>query len=59
MKIYSNKYGTLVVEPITEVMSVRDVRLKNIPMNARFDLDTAEKVVLITENRRIPNSGSF
>lgn len=52
MKTYSNKYGTLVVEPITEVMPVKEVRLANFPDDAKFDLDTAERVVLITENRR-------
>jgi len=47
---YSNEYGRLVLKPVTDVMPVRDVRVDNIPQNARFDLETAEMIALISEN---------
>jgi hypothetical protein len=48
---YTNEYGRLIVKPITGVIPVRDVRLDDIPRTAQFDLETAEQIVLITENR--------
>jgi hypothetical protein len=49
--VYENNYGRLVVRPITDTVPVNTIRLANIPVEARFSLEVAEQVVLITENR--------
>lgn len=49
---YRNRYGALTVEPVSELMHVRDIRCADFPDSIKFDLDTAEKIALITENRR-------
>jgi hypothetical protein len=51
---YQNNYGTLVLEPVSEYRSVDGIRSDIVPENSRFyGIDVAEKVALITENRRI------
>ena len=47
---FKNKYGTLVIEPVGEVVYVRDIHGKDTPKELWFDMDTAEKIALITEN---------
>ncbi len=49
---FENEYGSLIVEPVSEIMPVKDIRCKNYDESIKFDLDTAEKITLITENRR-------
>jgi len=56
---WSNRYGTLVVEPVTEVGPVAGIRGANIDDEVKFDLDTAGKIVLVTDNRRCQVSGEF
>jgi hypothetical protein len=49
---WSNRYGTLEVEPVGEVQAVSGIRGTDVDDDLKFDVDTAEKIVLITENRR-------
>ena len=49
---YENKYGKLVVEHLTDYKPVSFIHGVDLPDDCMFDLDTAEKIVLITENRR-------
>ena len=56
---WSNEYGSLEVEPVTEAGPIKGVRGVDIDDAVKFDLDTAEKIVLITDNRRCQVSGEF
>jgi hypothetical protein len=47
---YENKYGTLIVEPITEFGPVASIKGADVPSNCLFYLATAEMIVLITDN---------
>ena len=47
---FQNKYGTLVVEPITGDMNVRDIHGKDVPDEFKFTLEVAEQIALITDN---------
>jgi hypothetical protein len=49
---YQNSYGTLVVEPVSPLMLVRNIRGVDFPDDIKFDVDTAAKIALITENNR-------
>lgn len=49
---YENKYGKLVVKPLTDFRPVSSIQGDDLPAACMFDLATAEKIVLITENRR-------
>jgi hypothetical protein len=51
---YSNRFGTVEITPVTPFMPVSSIR-KTHPQAQEntFDLHTAEKIALITENRRI------
>lgn len=48
---YENRYGVLVVVGLTEPMLIREIHGRDVPEEHKFDLDTAERIVLITENR--------
>lgn len=49
--VFSNKYGTLVLEPISEVKKISELgRVKDVPEEHLFTMDEAEKIVLITGN---------
>lgn len=51
---YKNKYGELEIETITEAMPVSTVLVSMVEqVNACFDLETAEKIALITDNKKI------
>lgn len=56
---WSNRYGTLVVAPVTEVQAVGGIRGADMRDELKFDLETAEKIALITDNRRCQISGDF
>jgi hypothetical protein len=47
---FRNRYGTLVVEPVTQVLSVQDIHGSDIPDEHKFDGPTAEQIALLTEN---------
>lgn len=49
---FQNRYGRLEVEPVTPLLQVRNIRGVDYPDDIKFDLETAERIVLITENRR-------
>ena len=49
---YENKYGKLVVEHLTDYKPVSFIHGVDLPDDCMFDLDTSEKIVLITENQR-------
>lgn len=49
---WSNEFGSLVVEPVTGVMQVSSIFGKDLEDGVKFDVGTAEKIALITENRR-------
>ena len=49
---YENEYGKLIVEPLTDNRPVSSIKGADVPADCMFDLDTAEKIVLITENQR-------
>ena len=48
---FHNEYGTLVVEAVTGVLNVRNVRGEDFSDDIKFSLGTAEQITLITENR--------
>lgn len=51
---FSNKFGIVEITPVTEFMAVSSIRKTHPQAQANtFDLTTAEKIALITENRRI------
>lgn len=47
---YSNQYGTLTAEPITDYKPVREIYGRDVPQEFTFTLEIAEQIVLITEN---------
>lgn len=51
--IYNNKFGNLIVKPITDYMHIDNIIIDNeiVQKDCMFDIDTAEKIVLITENK--------
>lgn len=51
---FSNKFGAVELTPVTEFMPVSSIRKTHPQAQANtFDLTTAEKIALITENRKI------
>lgn len=51
---FANRFGVAEITPVTESMPIGDIR-KTHPMALAntFDIETAEQIALITENRRI------
>lgn len=51
--VYTNRYGTVKFRPVTEYMPVKNISFDKLrlPETILFDIDTAEKIVLITDNR--------
>lgn len=51
---YSNRFGALTLMPVTEFMPIKNIRKSHPQAKANaVDFETAEKIALITENRRI------
>ena len=53
---YSNEYGQLTVEKISEIMPIKQIsrELPSFPStDIAFDIKTAERIALITENRGV------
>jgi hypothetical protein len=50
--IYENEYGKLVLELITPYQHISKIHSKEVPDDCFFDLDTAEQIVLITDNKK-------
>jgi hypothetical protein len=48
---YENKYGSLRLELVTDYVPVSQIRAKDQNWDVFIDLDTAEKVALITGNK--------
>lgn len=55
---FKNGYGTLTLKLVSAVMPVDSIRGADIADAYKFDLHTAEKVALITGNRRIQIGGT-
>lgn len=55
VKAYKNEYGELTIEPVTDYVPISTVSFQKTPevRENLFDINTAEKVALITENRGI------
>ncbi|HFI4796489.1 TPA: hypothetical protein ACGQK4_002208 [Elizabethkingia anophelis] len=47
---YKNKYGSLKLIPVSDLMKVSNIKGIDIDKKYKFDINTAEKVALITEN---------
>lgn len=58
---YSNEFGEVVLEPVTEFMPVSEISRDAIPVidEVLVTIDQAEQVTLITENRRAYMSFCF
>jgi len=52
-EFYANKYGHLILDTIGEEKPIKDFIGKNIPVEYQLDLETLEKVSLISENENI------
>lgn len=52
---YSNQFGEVVLERVTDFMPVSEITREKVPQieEVLVSVDCAEKVVLITENRRM------
>lgn len=50
---FQNKFGAVRFRPIADVQPVRDIRGANLDPRCMFDIETAEKIALITDNRGI------
>lgn len=50
---FCNRYGSLELKPVTDYMPVDQIKHTIAPIGSAFNLETAEKIALITENRRI------
>jgi len=48
---YENKFGTLIVEPVTDYQPVSSIKGADVPEDCFFGMETAEEIVLITDNR--------
>lgn len=53
--IYANQFGEVTLVPVTGFMPVSEISRENLPEidDVLISLDNAEKVTLITENRRV------
>lgn len=58
-RTYKNKYGTLTIEDTGELMHVSQVKWANVPNELKFDIETGEKIALITENENLQQSYGF
>jgi hypothetical protein len=53
LKTFTNRYGTLTVEVVTDYLPVKRWRCANLPDEHKFyGLDIGEKIALITESER-------
>lgn len=52
-KNYQNSHGKLALETVTEFVNVNTLRVRDFPETCLFDLETAEKLALITRNKHI------
>jgi hypothetical protein len=53
---YQNKYGKATLTPVSEVLRVQDVSYAKMPQlieQVKFSIDQAEKLALITGNKKI------
>lgn len=50
---YHNKYGSLEIEVIEAYRNISTIRSKELSSALFFDISTAEKVALITENKGV------
>lgn len=50
---FENRFGSVSFRPIAEVTHVKNIRGADLDARCMFDVETAEKIALITENRRI------
>lgn len=50
---FENVFGCVTFVPVTEAMHVSKIRGADLDPGCLFDIETAEKVALITENRHI------
>lgn len=50
---FHNKFGSVTLRPIADVTHVKNIRGAELDAGCMFDVETAEKLALITENRRI------
>lgn len=50
---YSNRYGTLELEVMGPYSKISSMRSSDWPVSCRCGIDEAEKVVLITDNRKM------
>jgi hypothetical protein len=50
---FANEFGTLQFRPLSEPQPIAGIRGATLDAACTFDLETAEKVALITENRRV------
>lgn len=48
IKEFKNEYGIAIISSVSDEMSIKDVLGKNIDDSLKFDIDTAEKLTLIT-----------
>lgn len=50
---YRNTFGAATLTPVTEFMPVREMRAEVVPVGAFIAIDDAERLALITDNRRV------
>lgn len=50
---HKNKFGSVAFRLVSDVLPVGDIRGADIESAHKFDIDTAEKIALITENGRV------
>ena len=53
---YQNKYGTVILTPVTDFVPVSTVFGKDIDDKYKFSIDDGANIALITENRKIQMS---
>ena len=51
--LYKNQFGETVIEIASEYMSIKQVTRRDVPSNCWFDMDQAEQIALITDNRHL------
>lgn len=50
---FKNKFGSVTFRPVTEITHVKNIRGADVEARCLFDVETAEKLALITENHRV------
>lgn len=50
---FSNKFGAVAFRPLSEPRTIAGIRGADLDPACTFDIETAEKIALITENRRV------